>query len=257
MPRSIPLPATLAAPSPAPAALAAVATLGSPSSLATSPKQQTTLSHYIRPTLKAAATAEPPSPNAAPAPPARPFAAAPLPYAYDALAAKGISREQVTVHYDKHHKGYAQKLTELVQKDPKLQGLSLGELLLTQSPGPVFNCAAQIWNHDFYWRCMAPTGGGPPPDSPLKQQIEKQFGSFEQFKADFTAAALSHFGSGWAWLVKTPLGSLAVVTTKDADIPALRGLHPILVCDVWEHAYYIDHRNDRAKHLSTFWDVVN
>ena len=160
------------------------------------------------------------------------------------------------MHYDKHHKGYASKLTDLVAKDPKLHGYALEELLMTQPPGPVFNCAAQIWNHNFYWHSMSPEGGGAPKGA-LLQAIEAQWGTFEKFKAEFSAAAGAHFGSGWAWLVKTPLKRLAIVTTKDADIPALRGLHPLLVCDVWEHAYYIDYRNDRAAHLKAFWDAVN
>uniref|UniRef100_A0A7S1JGT3 superoxide dismutase n=1 Tax=Eutreptiella gymnastica TaxID=73025 RepID=A0A7S1JGT3_9EUGL len=180
----------------------------------------------------------------------------PLPYAHDGLAKKGMSKEQVTLHYEKHHKGYATKLTQLVAQDPKLKGLSLEELLMTQPLGPVFNSAAQIWNHNFYWHCLSPHGGGAP-TGPLLEQIKAQWGSFEKFKEEFSAAATGHFGSGWAWLVKTPQRRLAIVTTKDAEIPSLRGLHPILVCDVWEHAYYVDFRNDRAAFIKCFWDLVH
>jgi len=229
---------------PAPSALA-------PSRGVAHPRSLYTTAEGIR-----AAAADPSPAPAVPKPEPVTFTAAPLPYALDALEPKGMSREQLTVHYEKHHKGYAAKLTDLARQNPKLQGLTLEELLLTQPPGAAFNCAAQIWNHNFYWYCLSPDGGTPPTGQ-LLDQIVHQWGSLEEFQKEFNAAATGLFGSGWVWLVKTPLKKLAIVSTKDADTPVLRGLHPLLVCDVWEHAYYVDFRSDRAKHVETFWKLAN
>lgn len=186
-----------------------------------------------------------------------PFAARPLPYRYDALAAKGISKEQVTFHYDKHHKGYATRLNAAAEGDKSLAGKSVVELIKT-AKGPIFNCAAQLYNHDFYWQSLCPQGGGEP-SGKIAAAIHESFGSFAKFKEEFTAAATGHFGSGWAWLVKdTDSGKLKVYQTHDAGCPITESnLTPLLTCDVWEHAYYIDYKNDRAAYVNAWWKLVN
>nr|URH23376.1 iron superoxide dismutase [Leishmania tropica] len=186
-----------------------------------------------------------------------PFAVQPLPYPHDALASKGMSKEQVTFHHDKHHKGYAVKLTAAAESNSALASKSLVEIIMSEK-GPAFNCAAQIFNHDFFWRCLSPQGGGEPPAN-LATAINASFGSFASFKEEFTAAANGHFGSGWAWLVKDKSnGKLKVLQTHDAGCPLTEpNLVPILTCDVWEHAYYIDYRNDRASYVNAFWNMVN
>lgn len=180
-----------------------------------------------------------------------------LPYAYDALASKGISKEQVTFHYDKHHKGYATRLNAAAESNPELASKSLVEVIKTMK-GPVFNSAAQIFNHDFYWQSISPNGGGKPTGK-IADAINESFGNFSKFKEEFTAAATGHFGSGWAWLVKdTSSGKLKVYQTHDAGCPITEeNLKPILACDVWEHAYYIDYKNDRAAYINTWWGAVN
>ncbi|GET91521.1 iron superoxide dismutase, putative [Leishmania tarentolae] len=186
-----------------------------------------------------------------------PFSVQPLPFLYDALASKGMSKEQITYHYDKHHKGYAVKLNAAVESNPDLASKSLVEVIKS-SKGPVFNCAAQIFNHDFFWRCLSPNGGGEPSGN-LATLIGDSFGSFAKFKEEFTAAANGHFGSGWAWLVKdTSSGKLKVYQTHDAGCPLTEAnLVPILACDIWEHAYYIDYKNDRAAYVNAWWNMVN
>ena len=183
------------------------------------------------------------------------FSIPPLPWAYDALVSKGISKEQVTFHYDKHHQGYVTKLNAAANSNPELGKKSI-ESLIGSEKGPIFNLAAQIWNHTFYWNCLSPNGGGQPKGK-VAEAIEKSFGSFDKFKEEFTSAAVGHFGSGWAWLVRGSDGKLSVVQTHDAGCPLADGQKPLLTCDVWEHAYYIDYRNDRAAYVKAFWEAVN
>eukprot|EP00796_Vickermania_ingenoplastis_P013246 gene13246-9090_t len=170
---------------------------------------------------------------------------------------KGLSKDQVSVHYEKHHKGYATKLNAAAESNPDLKSKSLLEVIKTTS-GPVFNSAAQIFNHDFFWKSLSPDQGGKPSGAILKA-IEESFGTFEKFKEEFTAAAVGHFGSGWVWLVKdTSSNKLKVLQTHDAANPLTEAnLKPILTCDLWEHAYYIDYKNDRAAFINTFWNLVN
>nr|3ESF_A Chain A, Iron-containing superoxide dismutase B2 [Trypanosoma brucei]3ESF_B Chain B, Iron-containing superoxide dismutase B2 [Trypanosoma brucei]3ESF_C Chain C, Iron-containing superoxide dismutase B2 [Trypanosoma brucei]3ESF_D Chain D, Iron-containing superoxide dismutase B2 [Trypanosoma brucei] len=185
------------------------------------------------------------------------FSIPPLPWGYDGLAAKGISKEQVTFHYDKHHMGYVTKLNAAANSNPALAAKSVEEIIRTEK-GPIFNLAAQIFNHNFYWESMSPNGGGEP-SGKLAEAIRASFGSFAKFKEEFTNAAVGHFGSGWAWLVQdTTTKKLKVFQTHDAGCPLTEAdLKPILTCDVWEHAYYIDYKNDRPAYVQTFWNVVN
>lgn len=176
-----------------------------------------------------------------------------LPYAKDALAPH-ISEETLEFHYGKHHQTYVTNLNNLVP-GTELEGLSLEEIV-TKSSGGVFNNAAQIWNHTFYWNSLAPNGGGKPSGN-LASAIDATFGSFEAFKEEFTKCAVTTFGSGWAWLVKDADGNLSLVSTSNAGCPLTEGLTPLLTCDVWEHAYYIDYRNARPKYLEAFWALVN
>ena len=176
-----------------------------------------------------------------------------LPYAKDALAPH-ISEETLGFHYGKHHQTYVTNLNNLVP-GTEFDGLSLEEII-SKSSGGVFNNAAQIWNHTFYWNSLSPNGGGEP-EGGLANAINRAFGSFEEFKAEFTKCAVTTFGSGWAWLVKNSDGSLALVSTSNAGCPLTEGQTPLLTCDVWEHAYYIDYRNARPKYLEAFWALVN
>jgi Fe-Mn family superoxide dismutase len=176
----------------------------------------------------------------------------PLPYAMDALEPY-ISRETLEYHYGKHHKAYVDNLNNLIA-GTEFESLSLEEILL-KAQGPIFNNAAQVWNHTFYWNCMKPHGGGEP-DGKLADAIRRDFGSFEAFKEAFSKAAVSLFGSGWAWLVKSG-DKLEIVQTSNAGNPMTSGQKPLLTCDVWEHAYYIDYRNARAKYVENFWNLVN
>jgi Fe-Mn family superoxide dismutase len=177
-----------------------------------------------------------------------------LPYAKDALAPH-ISAETLDFHHGKHHQAYVTKLNELVGADASLGGKSLEDLVRTTSGG-VFNQAAQVWNHTFYWHSMRPGGGGEPTGA-VADAITKAFGSFAGFKEKFTAAAIGQFGSGWAWLVKNQGGALEIVQTSNAGCPLTDGKTPILTCDVWEHAYYVDYRNARAKYVEAWWNLVN
>ncbi|QPK62467.1 superoxide dismutase [Fe] [Methylomonas sp. LL1] len=176
-----------------------------------------------------------------------------LPYAKDALAPH-ISAETIEYHYGKHHQTYVTNLNNLVP-GTEFEGLSL-EDIVKKSSGGIFNNAAQVWNHSFYWNCLSPNGGGEPTGG-LANAIERTFGSFEKFKEEFTKTAVTTFGSGWAWLVKNPNGTLELVSTSNAGCPLTAGQTPILTCDVWEHAYYIDFRNLRPKYLEAFWALVN
>jgi Fe-Mn family superoxide dismutase len=176
-----------------------------------------------------------------------------LPYALDGLEPH-ISKETLEYHYGKHHLGYVEKLNALVS-GTRLENASLEEIVRT-STGSVFNNAAQVWNHSFFWECMSPQGGGTP-GGDISRQLRSSFGSFDVFKAQFTKNAIEKFGSGWTWLVKTRDNQLVVRSTNDADTPLRLGETALLTVDVWEHAYYIDHRNNRAAWLEAFWNVVN
>jgi superoxide dismutase, Fe-Mn family len=177
----------------------------------------------------------------------------PLPYGMDALAPH-ISAETLTYHYGKHHRAYVNKLNELVHGS-EFEAMSLPELIMN-STGPVFNNAAQVWNHSFYWNCIGPKGGGLARGE-LARAINASFGSFDAFATRFKSSAAAKFGSGWTWLVKRADGTLAVHDTDDADNPLRSNELPLLACDVWEHAYYIDYRNERAKYIEAFWKLVN
>ena len=176
-----------------------------------------------------------------------------LPYAKDALAPH-ISAETLEFHYGKHHATYVTNLNKLIV-GTEFANLPLEEILKRASGG-IFNNAAQVWNHTFYWNCLAPKAGGEPTGA-LAEAINLGFGSFAAFKEKFTATAVGTFGSGWAWLVKNPDGSLALESTSNAANPLTAGKKPLLTCDVWEHAYYIDYRNARPKYVEAFWNLVN
>lgn len=176
-----------------------------------------------------------------------------LPYAQDALAPE-ISAETLEYHYGKHHKAYVDNLNKLIL-DTEFEKLPL-EDIIRKASGGIFNNAAQVWNHAFYWNCLLPKGSSTPVGD-LADAINKTFGSVEQFKEKFTSAAVTLFGSGWAWLVKNPDGSLAIEASSNAGNPLKDGKKALLTCDVWEHAYYIDYRNARAKYLDAFWNLVN
>ncbi|MEO8797897.1 MAG: superoxide dismutase [Polyangiaceae bacterium] len=180
-----------------------------------------------------------------------------LPYAKDALAPH-ISAETLEYHYGKHHKAYVDNLNKLVAGKPE-ESKSLEEIILA-SEGGVFNNAAQIWNHTFYWHSMKPKGGGEPTGD-LKAAIDRDFGGLDKFATEFSQAGATQFGSGWAWLVLEK-GKLAVTKTPNADLPMKHGQKALLTMDVWEHAYYIDYRNARPKYIETFlkslvnWDFA-
>jgi superoxide dismutase, Fe-Mn family len=176
-----------------------------------------------------------------------------LPYSTDALMPH-MSPETLQFHYGKHHKAYVDNLNKLVP-GTEFEKLSL-EDIIKKASGPMFNNAAQIWNHSFFWNCLMPNGGGEPTGA-LAEEIKKEFGSFQAFKEKFTDTAIKTFGSGWAWLVKDKAGKLQLVSTSNAGCPLTDGHKPLLTADVWEHAYYIDYRNDRAKFLGAFWNLVN
>ncbi len=182
------------------------------------------------------------------------FALPELPYANDALAPH-ISAETIAFHYGKHHQTYVTNLNKLVEADASLAGKSLEELVMT-TKGGVFNNAAQIWNHTFYWHSLKPGGGGAPTGK-IAAMIDATWGSFDAFKEKFTAAAIGQFGSGWAWLVLNADGGLEIVQTANAECPLTQGKRPLLTCDVWEHAYYIDFRNARAAYVGAWWNLVN
>jgi Fe-Mn family superoxide dismutase len=181
------------------------------------------------------------------------FELPPLPYANDALEPT-ISAETLEFHYGKHHQTYVTKLNDAVP-GTEFENMSLEEVVM-KSSGGIFNNAAQIWNHTFYWNCMTPDAKGAP-EGNLAAAIESTFGSFDEFKTAFSTSAANNFGSGWTWLVKTADGSLEIVNTSNAGCPLTDGVTPLLTVDVWEHAYYIDFRNARPKYLEAFWGLVN
>jgi Fe-Mn family superoxide dismutase len=177
-----------------------------------------------------------------------------LPYAYDALAPH-VSKETLHFHHDKHHQAYVDKLNQLVAGTP-FADKALEEIIQAthgdKSQTAVFNNAGQVWNHNLFWNSMAPNGGGEPKGA-LKSRIEKDFGSVEKFKEGFTQEAVGQFGSGWCWLIDDG-GKLAVRATPNAVTPIVDGQRVLLTCDVWEHAYYLDYKNERAKFVKTFLD---
>ena len=176
-----------------------------------------------------------------------------LPYSNDALSPH-ISAETLEFHYGKHHKSYADKLNAALPGS-EFENSSL-EDIVKKSEGGMFNNAAQVWNHTFYWNSMSPNGGGEPTGD-LADAINKAFGSYSEFKEKFSAAAGGQFGSGWAWLIKDASGNLTIETTGNAATPLRDGKTALMTCDVWEHAYYIDYRNARPKYLEAFWNLVN
>lgn len=176
-----------------------------------------------------------------------------LPYEMDALQPH-ISKETLEFHYGKHHATYVKKLNAMVEGKPE-EKMPLEEIIKTSSGG-VFNNAAQIWNHTFYWNCLSPNAGGEPTGA-MKEAIDKNFGSFEKFKEEFTNASVTLFGSGWSWLAKDSSGKLSIEQTSNADLPMKHDKKALMTCDVWEHAYYIDYRNKRPDYLSAYWNLLN
>jgi superoxide dismutase, Fe-Mn family len=184
---------------------------------------------------------------------AKKFELPPLPYALDALQPY-ISKETLEYHYGKHHKAYVDKLNELVPgtefADKPLEDI------IKKSSGAIFNNAGQVWNHTFYWNSLSPKSSREP-SGKLADAINKKFGSFDEFKKQFTQTSVGTFGSGWGWLVKNTDGSIELLSTSNAGTPMTQGKTALLTCDVWEHAYYIDYRNLRPKYLENFWEIVN
>jgi len=165
-----------------------------------------------------------------------------------------ISKETVEYHYTKHHQTYVNNLNNLI-KNTEFENSSLEDTILT-STGGIFNNAAQVWNHTFYWHCLTPKSSKEP-SGKLADAIQKTFGSFEEFKKLFSQTALTTFGSGWGWLVKNADGDLEIISTSNAGTPMQQKKKALLTCDVWEHAYYIDYRNMRATYVEKFWELVN
>lgn len=176
-----------------------------------------------------------------------------LPFAMDALAPH-MSQETFEYHYAKHHQAYVTNLNNLI-KGTEFEAMDL-ESIVKKAQGGMFNNAAQVWNHTFYWNSLSPKGGGEP-SGKLADGIKKAFGGFAQFKDDFSKLAAGTFGSGWAWLVQRADGSLGIVSTANAATPITGADRPLLTCDVWEHAYYIDYRNARPKYVEAFWNLAN
>ncbi len=177
-----------------------------------------------------------------------------LPFAYDALIPH-ISSETLEFHHDKHHATYVTNLNNLVP-GTEFEGKTLEEIIKTAPAGGIFNNAAQVWNHTFYWNSLSPNGGGEPTGT-LADAINTAFGSFAQFKEKFATSAATNFGSGWTWLVKNSDGSVEIVNTSNAGCPLTTNQKPLITCDVWEHAYYIDFRNARPKYVEAFWNLAN
>jgi len=176
-----------------------------------------------------------------------------LPFEMGALAPH-ISQETLEYHYGKHHQAYVNNLNKLIP-GTQFENADL-ETIIKKAGGGIFNNGAQVWNHSFYWKCLTPKSNGKP-EGDLAQAIDKTFGSFEVFKNEFTKLAVTTFGSGWAWLVKNPDGTLALMSTGNAGNPLRENRKPLLTCDVWEHAYYIDYRNARPDYVTAFWNLVN
>jgi Fe-Mn family superoxide dismutase len=177
----------------------------------------------------------------------------PLPFAMDALQPH-ISKETLEFHYGKHHQAYVTNLNNLI-KGTEFENASL-EDIVKKASGGIFNNAAQVWNHTFYWNCLSPTGGGTPTGA-LGAAIDKKWGPFAAFKEAFSKSAVGNFGSGWTWLVKKADGTIDIANTSNATTPLSGADKPLMTCDVWEHAYYIDYRNARPKYVESFWNLVN
>jgi len=177
----------------------------------------------------------------------------PLPYAMDALQPH-MSKETLEYHYGKHHQTYVTNLNNLI-KGTEFENAAL-EDIIKKSSGGLFNNSAQVWNHTFFWNCLKPNGGGAPAGA-VADAINAKWGSFDKFKEEFTKSCVTNFGSGWTWLVKKADGSVDIVNTSNAGTPLTTGDKPLLTCDVWEHAYYIDYRNARPKFVEGFWNLVN
>ncbi len=178
-----------------------------------------------------------------------------LPYAKDALQPH-ISEETLEYHHGKHHQAYVTNLNNLIEGS-EYAGMELEDIIRKAGPGPIFNNAAQVWNHSFYWKCMSPNGGGTPTGA-LADAINAKWGSFEDFKKQYSADCVGNFGSGWTWLVKKADGELDIVKTSNAGTPLTEdGVTPLMTCDVWEHAYYIDYRNARPEYVNHFWELVD
>ncbi len=181
------------------------------------------------------------------------FELLPLPFASDALEPY-ISRNTLDFHYGKHHQAYVTNLNKLVPGTP-FENATLEEIIL-KATGGIFNNGAQVWNHTFYWHCLKPQGGGTPP-AVLEQLLARDFGSVDTFREQFTQASVTLFGSGWAWLVKDFGGKLSITQESNAGNPLRQGLTPLLTCDVWEHAYYLDKQNRRPDYVADFWKLVD
>ncbi len=181
------------------------------------------------------------------------FELPPLPYAMDALEPY-ISKTTLEYHFGKHHQAYVTNLNKLIiGTEFEETGL---EDIVKRATGGIFNNGAQVWNHTFYWNCLSPNGGGEP-KGPLADAINQDFGSFEEFKEKFSAACATLFGSGWAWLVTDEDGNLQIIQESNAGNPIRNGFEPLLVCDVWEHAYYLDKQNRRPDYIADFWKMVD
>jgi Fe-Mn family superoxide dismutase len=180
------------------------------------------------------------------------FELPPLPYEMDALEPH-ISKETLEYHYGKHHQTYVTNLNKLVEGTEQADA-SLDEIIKSAEPGGLFNNSAQVWNHTFYWSCMAPGGGGKP-EGDVGEAINSAFGSYDEFRKQFADAATTQFGSGWAWLADDGAG-LKIMKTANADLPLKHDAKAVLTIDVWEHAYYIDHRNNRQAFLEAFCDKL-
>ena len=176
-----------------------------------------------------------------------------LPYPKHALAPH-ISAETIDFHYGKHHKAYVDNLNKLIV-GTEFANMGL-EDIIRKASGNIFNNAAQVFNHTFYWNCLKPGGSGPPPKE-LQAALEEYFGGFETFQEVFVKSAQTWFGSGWVWLIQKSNGALDILAGANACCPIAEGYKPLLTCDVWEHAYYIDYRNARAKYVDAFWNLIN
>jgi Fe-Mn family superoxide dismutase len=182
-----------------------------------------------------------------------PLTLPPLPYPEDALAPH-MSAETLSFHHGKHHKKYVETANKLIA-GTEFEKMPI-EDIIRRASGKIFNNVAQAWNHAFFWQCLTPDKGTAPADA-LGRALTQSFGSVDEFKSTFTKTAVETFGSGWAWLVRDKDGSLKIVSTSNADTPVRSGQTPLLTCDVWEHAYYIDYRNERPKFLEHFWQIAN
>lgn len=182
-----------------------------------------------------------------------PFELPALPYAMNALEPH-ISQKTLEFHYGKHHQGYVNNLNKLVT-GTEFENATLEEII-KKADGGIFNNGAQVWNHTFYWNCLSPNGGGKP-EGALAEAINKKYGSFEAFQEEFTKASLTLFGSGWSWLVKDENGELDIIKASNAGNPIRDGKTPLLTCDVWEHAYYLDRQNARPAYLAEYWELID